>query len=87
MLGALGLLVGSYYCFFYGIINPINSLGSFSSSSSGVHMISPIDGCEYLSTSVFSRHWQSLSGDSYIRLLSANSCLQSTIVSEFGNCL
>ena len=26
------------------------------------------------STSVFTRHWQSLSGDSYIRLLSASTC-------------
>jgi hypothetical protein len=35
----------------------------------------PFSGWLWASTSVFARHWQSLSGDSYIRLLPAKSCL------------
>jgi hypothetical protein len=38
-------------------------------------------------TSVFVRHWQSFSGDSYINLLLASTWLVSTIVSGFGNCI
>jgi hypothetical protein len=32
------------------------------------------NGWLWASTSVFVRHWQNLSGDSYVRLLSAKSC-------------
>ena len=34
----------------------------------------PSNGWLWASTSVFARHWQSFTGDSYIRLLSAGSC-------------
>jgi hypothetical protein len=34
----------------------------------------PSNGWQWTSTSVFARHWQSLTGDSYIRLLSVGSC-------------
>jgi hypothetical protein len=34
----------------------------------------PSNRCLWASTSVFARHWHSLTGDSYIRVLSAKSC-------------
>ena len=37
------------------------------------------NGWLWASTSVFARHWQSLTGDSYIRLLSAGSCQQAFV--------
>ena len=67
-LGALGVLVGSYCCPSYGAANPFSSFGSFSSSSIGDPVLSPMIGCKhpplYLSGS-----GKTCSGDSYIRLL------------------
>jgi hypothetical protein len=40
----------------------------------------------WASTSVFARHWHSLTRDSYIRVLSAKSCWHMQ-VSGFGGCL
>ena len=68
--GVLGVLVSSYCCFSYGAANPFSSLGPFSSSSIGDQS----NGYLWASTSVFVWHWQSLSGDSYIRLVSASTC-------------
>ena len=46
-------------------------------------MLSPMVGCENTPL-LFVMLWQSLSGDSYSRLLSAKDFLASTIVSRFG---
>jgi hypothetical protein len=46
-LGALGVLVGSYCCYSYGAANPVSSLGTFSSSSIGDLVLSPMAGCEH----------------------------------------
>jgi hypothetical protein len=44
---ALGVLVSSYCCSTYRIVDPFSSLGSFSSSSIGGLVFHPIDGCEH----------------------------------------
>jgi hypothetical protein len=67
VLGALGVLVSSYCCSSYGTSSPFSSFGPFSSSSIGDLVLRA-------STSVFVRHGQSLSGDSYIRVLSTSTC-------------
>jgi hypothetical protein len=46
-LGALGVLVGSYCCPSYGAANPFSSFGSFSSSSIGDPVLSPMIGCKH----------------------------------------
>jgi hypothetical protein len=60
-----------------------SSFGSFSSSS-----IEDPNGWLQASTSVFVKHWQSLSGDSYTRLLSASTCWHPQqclgLVTEYG---
>ena len=65
----MGVLVGSYCCSSYGAANPFSSLGVYPSSSISDHVLCPMDGCEHPPL-----HWQSLSEDSYIRLLSASTC-------------
>jgi hypothetical protein len=70
----MGTLVSSYCFSSYGLANPFSSLGPFSSSFTGDPVLHPRDGCEHL---LLVRHWQSLSGDSFIRLLSANQYPQS----------
>jgi hypothetical protein len=70
---ALGVLVSSYCCSSYGAANPFSSLGPFSSSFIGDPVLHPMDGCEH-QLLYFFKHWQSLSGDSYIRILPASSC-------------
>ena len=44
-LGALGVLVGSYHCSYYGAANPFSSLGPFSSSSIEDPVLSPMVSC------------------------------------------
>jgi hypothetical protein len=68
-----GILVSSYYCSSYGVANPFNSLGPFTSF---LHWgpCAQSNGWLWASTSVLVRHCQSLSGDSYICLLSASTC-------------
>jgi hypothetical protein len=46
-LGALGVLVGSYYCSCNGTANPFSFLGTFSTSSIGDPMLSPMDSYEH----------------------------------------
>jgi hypothetical protein len=53
--------------FFLWVANPFSSFSSSSKSSIG-------NGWLQASASVFVRLWKSLSGDSYIRLLSASPC-------------
>jgi hypothetical protein len=55
-MGALGDLVSWYCCSSYGVANPFSFLGTFSSSSIGDPVISPMVGCEYLPLYFF-RHW------------------------------
>jgi hypothetical protein len=69
-----GVLVGSYCYSSYGAADPFSSFGPFSSSSIGVRPCIPSNGWLRTSISVFVRHWQSLSGDSYIRILSSSTC-------------
>ena len=64
----LGVLVGSYCCSSYGVAKPFNPFSSF---STGDPVLSPMTGCKHPS---LCRHWQNLSGDSCIRLLSASTC-------------
>ena len=57
--------------FLLWVCKPFSSLRPFSSSSIG----NPVSNINLrASTSVFIRYWQSLSGDSYIRRLSASTC-------------
>jgi hypothetical protein len=56
--------------FSYGVANPFSSFSPFSNYSIGDPTPSAMVGCEYLTLLV--RFWQSLSGDSCIRLLSAS---------------
>jgi hypothetical protein len=44
---ALGVLVSSYCCSTYRVVDPFSSLGTFSSSSIGSPVFHPIDDCEY----------------------------------------
>ena len=44
---ALGELVSSYCCSTYRATDPFSSLGTFSSSSIGDPVLSPMDGCEH----------------------------------------
>jgi hypothetical protein len=69
--GSSGVLVGSYCCSFYRAANLFSSLGTLPSSSIG-GPCAQSNGWLKASTPLFVRHWQSLSGDSYIRFLSAN---------------
>ena len=54
--------------------NPFRSLNTFSSSFIGDPVCVPSNRWLWASTFVFARHWHSLTGDSYIRVLSAKSC-------------
>ena len=63
-LGALGVLVGSYCCSSYGAASSFSSFGPFCSSS--IRPCAQFSPWLRASTSVFVRHWQRLSGDSYI---------------------
>jgi hypothetical protein len=71
-LGALGVLVSSYCCSSYGVKNPFKPFSPFYLFHWGPCALS--NDCLYSSTSVFVRHRQNLSGESYIRLLSARTC-------------
>jgi hypothetical protein len=71
-LGDLLLLVGSYYCSSYEAAHPCSSLGPFSSSSIGHLVLSPWVVCEHSLCICQALFLKSLSGDSYIRLLSAS---------------
>ena len=64
-MGVLGVLVSSYWYFSYGAVSCFTSFSPFPSSSFGYHVLRPVVG--WASTSVFFRHWQSFSGESYIR--------------------
>jgi hypothetical protein len=66
-LGALESLAGCY-CSTYGAANPFSFFNPFSKSYVADPVLSPTI---WASASVFVRLWQSLSGDSYIRILSA----------------
>jgi hypothetical protein len=44
---ALGILVSSYCCYTYRVVDPFSSLGAFSSSSIGDPVIHPIADCEH----------------------------------------
>jgi hypothetical protein len=55
--------------FFLWDCKPFNSFNPFSKSSVRDPMLSPMAANIHLSTSVFVRLWQGLSGDSHIRLL------------------
>jgi hypothetical protein len=70
---ALGVLVSSYCCSTYRVVDPFSSLGTFSSFSIGGPVFHPIADCEH-PLAVFARHVHSLTRDSYIRVLSAKSC-------------
>jgi hypothetical protein len=85
LVGDLGGLVGWYSCSSYGDAHPFSSFSPFPGSSIGEpHAQS--NGWLWSSASVFVRLWQSLSGDSYIRLLSA--CISwHPQVSGFGDCI
>jgi hypothetical protein len=50
------------------------SMGLQTPSAPSALSLAQFNGWLGTSTSVFVRHWQSLSGDSYIRLLSASTC-------------
>jgi len=69
------VLVGLYWCSFYEVTNPFSSFGPFPNSSIRSSVLSPMV-----------RFWQSLSGDSCIRFLSA-SYMASAIVTGFGVCI
>jgi hypothetical protein len=45
--GALGVLVSSYCCSTYRVVDPFSSLGTFSSFSIGGLVFHPIDDCEH----------------------------------------
>ena len=75
---ALRVLVSAYCCSTYRVANPFSSLGTFSSSSIGGPVFHPI--MTVSTTSVFAKHWHSLTRDSYIRVLSAKSCWQCTSI-------
>ena len=70
---ALGILVRSYCCSSCRVADPLSSLGTFSNSYIGGPCV-PSNRWLWTSTSVFTRHWHSLTRDSYIRVLSAKSC-------------
>ena len=63
---APGVLVSSYCCSTYRIVDPFSSLGSFSSSSIGGLVFHPIDGCEhpllYLPGTGIASHKTAISG-------------------------
>jgi hypothetical protein len=71
--GALGLLVSSYCCSSYGASNPFSYLGTFSSSSIGDPVLSPMHGCEhpllYLSGTSRASQETAISGSSQQALL------------------
>jgi hypothetical protein len=67
-LGALGVLI-VWYCSSYGVANPFSSINPSPNISIGIPMLSPKD--SEVHASMLVRLWQSLSGDSYIRLLAA----------------
>jgi hypothetical protein len=66
-----GGLVGWYCCSLYGVANPVSSFSPSPNSSIVDPMLSPMVGL-CASTSVLVNLWQSLSGNSYTRLLSAS---------------
>jgi hypothetical protein len=57
----------------YRTANLFSFLGTFSSFFIVHPVLHPMDGCEH-PLLYFVRHWQSLSGDNFIRLLSASTC-------------
>jgi hypothetical protein len=69
---ALGVQVSSYCCSTYRVADPFSSLGTFSSSSIGGLVFHPIDDCEH--PLLYLPGTDSLTRDSYIRVLSAKSC-------------
>jgi hypothetical protein len=65
-------VVASWHCCSpQGASNPLSSFSPFSNSSIWDPALSPVTVRERASTSVFIKRWQSLSGDSHFRLLSA----------------
>jgi hypothetical protein len=64
-----GDLVGWYWCCFYGDASSVSSFSPFFNSSTGNLMLITLVGYEHSF-----KLWQSLSGESYIRLLSASTC-------------
>jgi hypothetical protein len=84
-LGALEVLVSSYYCSSYGAANPFSFLGTFSSSFIGDPMLSPMDGCEH--PFLFVRHWaEPLMRQLYQAPISKH-LVAYTTVSGFGDCI
>jgi hypothetical protein len=80
---AQSVLVSSYCYCSYRVTDPFSSLGTFSSSSIVGHVHS--NRWLWASTSVFARHWHSLTKDSYIRV--SKILLVYSIVSMFGGWL
>jgi hypothetical protein len=64
-------LAGWHYCSSHGAANPLSSFNPFSNSSIMGPALSPMVGCKHTPL-YLSGSWQSLSGDSHIRLQSAN---------------
>jgi hypothetical protein len=73
-MSARGVLVSSYCCSTYRVADPFSSLGIFSSSSIGGPIIHPIADCEHPLLCLLGPGIASLTGDSYIRVLSAKYC-------------
>jgi hypothetical protein len=71
---ALGVLVNSYCYLSYRVADPLSSLGTLSSSSTGGHVFHPIDDCEHPLLYLPGTDWHSLTRDSYIKVLSAKFC-------------
>ena len=84
-LGAMGILISSYYCFSYGSGNSFSSLGTFSISLIEDPVLRPMNGWEH-PFCIREALEDPLSRQLYQVPVSQH-LLGSTQVSEFGDCI